>query len=200
MKRIVQIFLLPLLVLPLNSFATSLLPLDISSLHQQSQDILVAESVSNSTKKETASGLIVTYSSFKVLNTLKGAAVQTYTIKQIGGKLPGDSGGLKVPGVPTFTVGERYVLFVPPASKTGFASPVGLMQGKFDITSDANTNTAMVSNGRDFGVLTQSLPSGTMPASVRNTIQTLPAASSANLAKRTKIPLHEFELLIRSLK
>jgi hypothetical protein len=53
--------------------------------------------------------------------------------------------------VPKFAVGEEYVLFMPPSSQLGLASPVGLSQGAFAVVPGQAGKE--VGNGRDFSQL-----------------------------------------------
>jgi hypothetical protein len=183
----------------INAFATTLLPLDITALYQQAELILLVESVSSSAEKEADTGLVVTYSTFNVLDALKGEVSGTYTVKQIGGVLADDAGGLRIPGVPSFVSGQKYILFMPPVSNMGFCSPVGLGQGMFGLS--IIDNTEMVSNGRDFGELTKSIARESMPAGVNDALQSLPERTTpANQQRRTQMPLTDFIELIRTIK
>jgi hypothetical protein len=183
----------------INAFASTLLPLDITALYQQAELVLLVESVSSNTEKEANTGLVVTYTTFNVLDVLKGEVSETYTIKQIGGVLEDNAGGFRVPGVPSFVSGQRYILFMPPVSELGFCSPVGLGQGMFGLS--VIDNKEMVSNGRDFGELTKSIARESMPAGVKNTLQSLPDRTTpANQQRRTQMPLTDFIELIRTIK
>jgi hypothetical protein len=129
---------------------------------------------------------IVTISSFVVLDRAKGGAEPTFTVRQAGGELL----GLKVDyHVPKFRVGEEYVLFMPPPSRLGLASPVGLSQGAFSVLPGAAGKE--VGNGRDFAELL----AGANPASV-------PPRMAARLKQephaRSRADLGEFMALTRA--
>ena len=132
-------------------------------------------------------GIIVTYTTFAVSDVLKGVVGSSYTIKQIGGAIPGESVQFKVYGVPTFAVGQGYVVFLPGVSASGFSSPVGLSQGRFTIAQDAGG--PQVTNGRDFGELTSRMAPG---AAAR-----APQASAAPNGPQTRLNLQDFKALVR---
>ena len=188
-----------LLVQPFYVSAVTLLPLDMKSLHKQAKVILFVESLSNRSEQDIESNLVVTHSNFKILDALKGNASGTYSIKQIGGILPGDTAGLRVPGVPAFQIGQRYILFIPAPSKIGFASPVGLNQGMFTLSTV--NGTQIVSNGQDFSDLMKSMPQAQLPINVKTMLQTMPDSTTAlNRQQRSQMPLTDFMNLIRSMK
>ena len=86
-----------------------------------------------------------------MLDRAKGSGPSTFVVRQAGGEL----NGLAVDyHVPKFTVGNEYVLFMPPASKLGLASPVGLSQGAFSVVQGSAGKE--VGNGNDFAALLSS--------------------------------------------
>ena len=139
----------------------------------------------NRTQLDADTGLIVTYTTFRVDDVLKGHVGATHVIKQIGGTLPDDAREVKVLGVPKFTPGESYVVFLPGVSAAGFSSPIGLAQGRFSIVSDAGVSK--VTNGRDFKELTERMPADQLPASAKAHI-----ASGA-----TRMGLEDFKQMVR---
>ena len=117
----------------------------------------------NQTERDSASNMIVTYTTFEVKDVIKGSVGMTHTIKQIGGVMPGGEAGFRVHGVPTFAVGEEYVVFLAGVSKSGFSSPIGLSQGNFSVKQNAAGKT--VTNGTDFRVTTSRMANTVLPAS-----------------------------------
>ena len=103
------------------------------------------------------SGQIATFTTFEVINILKGSTSSTHTIKQIGGSLPESSRRLVIKGVPRFHVGREYIVFLPAESSLGFSSPIGLSQGQFDVLEKAQGK--VVSNGRSAASLSDEAPS-----------------------------------------
>jgi len=74
----------------------------------------------------------------------------------------------RVAGVPTFTVGEEYVVFLAGVSSAGFSSPIGLGQGRF--TVQQLPSGEMVTNGRDFREMTAGPAAVLLPAAVAKAI------------------------------
>ena len=183
--------------LSLSANAATVLPLNIQSLHQQAEVVFLAEAVANRVEQEASTGLVVTYTTFNVVESLKGDVKRSHTIKQIGGKLAGDQAGLKIPGVPAFRRGERYVVFLPKASKIGFSSPVGLSQGQFTLSKVGDVE--MVGNGRDFAELMDGMPVTSMPASVKAAMDAMPEKAAVNALRRSTMSLSNFMQLIKSM-
>jgi hypothetical protein len=111
--------------------------------------------IANRVERDALSRSIVTYTTFEVIDNLKGAAGATHTIKQIGGILPDGSEGYRVHGVPSFAVGEEVVVYLAGASQWGFSSPIGLQQGRFEVS--VQEQRKVVSNGHDFRLLVPEL-------------------------------------------
>lgn len=134
--------------------ATTVLRLTLDQIIDQSTTVFQGTCLENRTERDPATGFVVTYTRFAVNDALKGTFGTTHEIKQVGGELPAESGGLmyRVIGVPKFTPGAEYVLFMAGRSSIGFSSPIGLSQGKFNIHREAGR--AKVANGRDFKEMT----------------------------------------------
>jgi hypothetical protein len=135
--------------------ATSVIPLYLDEVVDTAAIAFEGVCVSNRTEREAGTNFIVTYTTFEVRDVLKGEVASTYVIKQIGGQLPDGSKVFEIQGVPKFVAGEEYVVFLAGVSSAGFSSPIGLGQGKFSITRDAQGTK--VSNGRDFRELTANI-------------------------------------------
>jgi hypothetical protein len=89
--------------------------------------------------------LIYTYTTFRVARRLKGGAVTTITVKQLGGSAEGYT--QKVAGVRHFQSGEDTLLFLRPSvAADGTLVVVGLMQGNFRMAHAAG-GEVVVSNG-----------------------------------------------------
>jgi hypothetical protein len=147
--------------------------------------------IDNTVKLDPDSGRVATFTSFSVLEVIKGDIGATHTIKQIGGQLPDSNIRLVIHGVPQFEPGAEYVVFMPAASSLGFASPIGLSQGKFDI-GQMNGET-VVSNGRGFIPLVK-------PAA-QETAARLPSAvmHDPSAAQADSIPLADFLNSVRGM-
>ncbi len=125
-----------------------MLPLSLTQLSQQASIIFYAKVLANRVGKGKRSGQIVTYTDFQVIQSIKGQVTGKYTIKQLGGRLPGASYYLRVYGVPAFKKNGEYVVFLPAVSRLGFCSPLGLYQGSFAVTTV--NGEKIISNGRDY--------------------------------------------------
>ena len=141
--------------------ASSVVPLDLDQIIAGAEHIVHVRCTGNTVQADPQVG-IVTISSFVVLDRAKGGGEPTFTVRQAGGELL----HLKVDyHVPKFRVGEEYVLFMPPPSLLGLASPVGLSQGAFSVLPGAAGKE--VGNGRDFGELLGGVDPAKLPPGVR---------------------------------
>jgi len=189
-----------LLVLSSGAFAASVLPLGLERLQGDAKTIFLGECLSNTVEMDQQSGRVVTYTTFEVLETYKGKPGRSQTIKQIGGNLPGANLDVRIPGVPQFEVGQRYVVFLPPASKLGFASPVGLGQGMFTVKKDA-TGAPVVSNGRDVGDLMENMAQSKMPSRVADKLRALSNREiPANAKARAEMLLDDLRSILRGME
>jgi hypothetical protein len=80
---------------------------------------------------------IVTYVSFKIEDSIKGAPGADYTIRMFGGTVDGHT--MEVTDAPRFKVGDRDILFVE-NNGTQFIPLVGIMHGRFHVQADENGN------------------------------------------------------------
>ncbi|MBT8129788.1 MAG: hypothetical protein KJP10_07335 [Gammaproteobacteria bacterium] len=132
----------------LQASATSLLPVSPQRMTMMADNIFHGQVIDNTVRIDPVSGRVATFTTFKVLEVIKGDIPETNTIKQIGGQLPGSQVRQLIQGVPRFETGAEYVVFMPAASSLGFASPIGLKQGKYDIRR--LNGEAVISNARGF--------------------------------------------------
>jgi hypothetical protein len=181
--------LLACLALALPARATTVLPLYLDEIVQKAAVAFQGTCTANRTERDPQTGMIVTYTTFQVDDALKGGVGSTYTIKQIGGELPGEAIQYKVQGVPKFNVGQGYVVFLPAASSAGFSSPVGLSQGRFLVEPDPAG--PQVSNGRDFREMTARIPADQLPPAAKAKIGQAPGPVR-------RMGLDEFKQLVRT--
>ena len=174
------------LVIALPARAMSVLPLYLDEIVNDAAIAFQGKSIENHSELDPQTNAIVTFSTFEVQEVLKGEVGATHTIKQIGGELQGKIN--QITGIPTFKVGESYVLFLYGVSASGFSSPVGLGQGKFNIISVPTGFD--VTNGRDFKEMTLGFPTS---------LVTLPALSRMQKAPGPvkRLDLEEFKRLVR---
>jgi hypothetical protein len=169
------------------ALATSVLPLDLGQVIDQSATAFQGTCVDNRTGRDPQTGMLVTMTTFRVDDVLKGDVPATYTIKQIGGTSAAENLNFKVHGVPRFAVGESYVLFMAGVSTAGFSSPIGLSQGRFTI-QDGESGPE-VGNGRDFRDLTANTPDLQLPPQAK--------ARAAQDKPLHRIGLAEFKQMVR---
>ena len=167
-----------------GAIAASVAPLTLDQIVAGAKHIVYVRCTGNVVQADPDVG-VVTITTFVVLERAKGGDASTFTVRQIGGEL----NGLAVDyHVPKFAVGEEYVLFMPPSSRLGLASPVGLSQGAFSVLPGAAGKE--VGNGRDVGELL----AGTDAARV-------PPRMAARLKRggqaRSRMDLDEFMALSR---
>lgn len=148
--------------------ALSVLPLQLDEVIDTSTTVLEGTCVENRSERDPATDLVVTYTTFEVKDVMKGHAAARHTIKQLGGSLPGEGLRYRVEGVPTFTVGEDYVVFLAGTSSAGFSSPIGLNQGRFRITQEGAVRRA--GNGRDLREMTSRMAAH-LPAAAQARMQ-----------------------------
>jgi hypothetical protein len=152
-KALTSSFVCALLLFIGYAHATSVIPLYLDELIDQSSVAFEGTCTENRTERDPATNLVVTYTTFQVHDVLKGNVGATHMIKQVGGELPGDDRPqFKIHGVPSFAVGGDYVVFLAGVSASGFSSPIGLSQGRFTVKGP--TGDKKVANGRDFKELT----------------------------------------------
>ena len=145
--------------------AATVLPLYLDEMADTAAVVFEGRVTGNRSAVDAGTGLVVTYTTFEVRDTLKGKPAATHEIKQVGGALPGDGPQYHVMGVPRFEVGQDYVVFLAGVSSAGFSSPIGLAQGRFKV--DAEGAGRKVGNGRDFRDMAQRIMARVPPNSRR---------------------------------
>lgn len=170
--------------------AASVRPLQLGQIIDDAAVAFQGTCVDNRTEREAATGFVVTFTTFAVKDVLKGSVPATYTIKQIGGQMPAAGEmSFRVDGVPTFAIGQDYVVLMAGVSSAGFSSPIGLGQGKFSVHKDPAG--AKVANGRDFREMVTSIPAAVLPPTTK--------AALAEGGKPVKsLDLDEFKQLVRA--
>jgi hypothetical protein len=165
--------------------ALSLIPLDLDHITAGAQDIVHVVCTGNEFQPDAAVR-VATVTTFMVLDSVKGAAATTFTVRQIGGELDGLAINYHVP---QFAVGGEYVLFMPASSRLGLASPVGLTQGAFSVMQGQKGKE--VGNGSDFATLLSSADRARAPAGIAARLQLAPSA-------RARVDLNDFMTLLRA--
>ena len=190
--RLLPIFIsLYLLLWGLPAVATTVLPVSLQQMATTADTIFHGRATSNEVRLDPSSGRVATFTTFEVIEAIKGDVGTSHTIKQIGGQLPGSNVRLLVHGVPKFSVGEEYVVFLPQVSSLGFSSPIGLSQGKFNIRKE--NGAAYVSNRPALAAQT--------PTSQRQAVPAAPVATEAGRqpGHPAMINLADFLLNVRGM-
>lgn len=181
-----SVFLIAGLFLSSALMATSVLPLSFDQLVTDADRVFQGRCIENRQALDPDLNIQVTYTTFEIEESLKGVLQNPLTIKQAGGSQQG--GRLLIQGVPEFTVGSEYVVFLYGTSSQGFSSPVGLQQGQFTVIQNAQ-GQPQVTNGRDLKETMSSLPSGAKPRSL--------SAANGTSAPMTQMGLDDFKTVIK---
>lgn len=119
--------------------ALDLVPLSIDQLIEKSPRIVIATCVSSETRPVKAYGdNPFTFTHFDKVETLAGDLSGSFDVRLFGGRI----GDMRVweDGLPTFTPGSRYLLFLGPSNKDGF--PLLKPQGIFEVLKPESGQTA----------------------------------------------------------
>ena len=105
-------------------------------------DLILVGTVIALEGKRLSNGAITTHITFNDINVVKGKiAYSTYTLEMLGGTVGREH--FDIPGAPTFTQGETYVLFIKGNSSSMFPL-VGATQGQFNVRHDHTGETAVL--------------------------------------------------------
>ena len=188
LKRFVFSCLVAAAAAVLPAQATTVLPVTLENMVDRSATAFQGTVLNNRVERDAATGLVVTYTRFKVSDVLKGSVGATHEIKQIGGEMADGGVQFRVMGVPRFREGAEYVVFLNGVSAAGFSSPVGLHQGRFSVTTEGAV--AKVGNGRDFRELAADIPPHRLPPTVQDKM-------SRSAGRVNELGLDEFKQLVR---
>jgi hypothetical protein len=112
--------------------ATTVRRLSLDELVAKADSIIVGRVIGSHTFWTNDRKLILTSYTLEVQQSLKGSAAPTIVVTTIGGQM--DTTLLQVPGMPAFENNESAVLFL--VQSGGYATVLGLKQGKFAIAND----------------------------------------------------------------
>ena len=116
--------------------ATTLIRMSLSQLSQASSTIVRGHVVGQETRWNQNHTRIMTYTTIQLDQTLKGQPPSTLVIEQPGGTV--GNFHVHVPGTAYLRPQAEYVLFLEPAEKPQTFHMVGMMQGAFRISRNAN--------------------------------------------------------------
>jgi hypothetical protein len=123
--------------------STTVIPPSFAQLVEQAEVIFQGSvtDVKSQWVGEGAQRHIMSYVTFNVEDSLKGAPGQTYTIRMFGGTVDGVT--MAVSDAPKFSVGDRNILFVE-NNGTQFIPLVGIMHGQFKIEHASDGSDVVV--------------------------------------------------------
>jgi hypothetical protein len=130
-RRVISAVLLALIFAALSTGATTLKRMNLDDLTQAAQTVARVKCISNETRWD--GDHIYTFTTFDVLETLKGSVSQQITVRLIGGQI--GHLRLNVDGVPRFAQGEESYLFLEPTAM-GVFSVTSWAQGTFRVRQD----------------------------------------------------------------
>jgi hypothetical protein len=126
--------------------ATTVQKFTLQQLTNRSSTIVLATVDDVTSSWDAGHKEIYTFVTLRVQDPIKGVKAEskakgpkietTITIRQIGGTV--DHISSIVPGMPSFARGEQVVVFLGPNDGAGYPGVVGLQQGKYTVTTDAN--------------------------------------------------------------
>ena len=141
--------------------ALTVVPLTLEDMERLATDVFVGTVVSTRTAWDADHRTIETRVRIRVDQGVKGPARRRVTVVVPGGVV-GDV-GMRVPGAPVFTVGER-VLMLAEATQSGRLRTLGFFQGKMRVKRDAARGVDVVeAPGPAWGSRGQTIPHGVMP-------------------------------------
>jgi hypothetical protein len=164
--------------LALNSaisvYAVTVQPVTLAVLTASAGRIFRGECLAAEVETTEVAGarIVVTRYTFRVNEYLKGKGPSTITFRQVGTPQggPRDLGGLA--GIPVYTPGREYVLFLLPESSAGLTSPAGVKQGVFVVSGNQVTGILAAPTTAD-ALAQQSGQAGSTPSVVTMTYDQL---------------------------
>lgn len=128
---------------PRQAAATSVRPVNLEEMTARASRIVLGRCADIVEIRDPASGLLVSRATFAVDRVVKGGVGSTLTVTtpRFDRDRPGDSGALDDL---TYRRGEEVLLFLYGDSAMGFASPVGLGQGRFELIRDKQGRAMLV--------------------------------------------------------
>ena len=163
--RIVALALMLILGLPVAASATTVVKLDFNGLVKASDAVVVGQIATVEAVEQD--GRVFTRVRVKVEETLKGTHRADLTILHIGGRT--EKLATRVSGMPSFTVGERALLFLEQPRGVAHFVVTGLAQGKMALRAREDGRLEILPN-------TKALHTVDMPTKTGAPVLTPPAA------------------------
>jgi len=146
---------LPFAVAPSNLRATTVLPLDLESLVQQSGTIaqVTVGNLQNLSRGTPESSPIVTRVTFVIQKVYKGRASGNVDVDFLGGTI--GTRRMSIQGMPQFKQGQRLIVFLANPANKPISGTIGLDQGVLRIVYDPQTGADRIYRWWGQGVNTQ---------------------------------------------
>ena len=127
--------------------ASTLLRVSVDELTQRAEFVFEGEVVSVQAQRSGARGMISTFVTFNVIDTIKGSAsVESIELKYLGGNLEGER--LEVNGSRIPELGERGVYFVESLTQDLINPLLGWSQGQYLIQTEGGVEQVTSVNAR----------------------------------------------------
>ena len=126
-----------------ESFAIKELNVSTPELARSSADIVVAKCISTEARIDEKTGLIFTYTTFDVDESLKGTYGDEIVLRIVGGTI-GDR-TVSSPFLPSFKAEEEVVLFIGPKNSDGYPLLQSVQRGVYRVSSD-DTGAKYIAN------------------------------------------------------
>jgi hypothetical protein len=145
MKKSKLLFIAALFAGAASLSATTVIPPTFDQLVDQAQEIFqgTVTKVNSEWVGEGADRHIVSYITFKVKDSLKGAPGQSFTMRTFGGTVDGET--MMIGDGPTFDVGDEDIVFVE-NNGSQVVPLVGIMHGRFHVRKDGSGREIVTTN------------------------------------------------------
>lgn len=160
--------------LPGMASATILVARDLEELTREATAIVLGRVLAVHGEWDHARSRIHTLGTVGVERALKGTTERTVTVRALGGEIPAERRGYRVPGAPRFEPGESLLLFLRPEpsadgagetikASVGMWQVVGWEQGKFAVALDSGSGQR-VAHPRASALLVHPVTKQAMPS------------------------------------
>jgi hypothetical protein len=119
-----------LMMLPLPARATQVRDLSLAGMAETAGSVFSGRVTA--VQPAEVNGLPVTRVTFQVADAVKGVSGATTTLTFLGGQKTAQFARI-IPGMPSFSIGEDWVLLTYPPSELGLTAPMGIHQGAFRV-------------------------------------------------------------------
>ena len=120
-----------------NKFVFDTVPLNIEEITESADRIFSGVCLKKEAIKNDPSGVSVIKYTFNIAEGIKGVKDKTTISFKQWASLGSDS---------TYTEGQKYLLFLYPDSRKGLTSPVGYLQGNFEVKKEVNSDNEIIKN------------------------------------------------------